>query len=216
MALENGFERTDEGEKSDERKGTDIGSVDRRHLLGVVAATGATALAGCTFAIDDDGIEVAFSADDDQNAAVEAGNGPEAGDTDDAAGSGEESGASEGDGDGSVENDAEEREDEATDRVESDELDETETDDVDATYEGEDEADTAPSFSEDCIIVDPTNLTLEEISGGRWRLSSGSSALIVADEKDDAEAAKAIIEHYGFTRNCFVGRPDPAMTYWTR
>ncbi len=72
------------------------------------------------------------------------------------------------------------------------------------------------SFSEDCINVDPTNLTIEEISGDRWRVNSGSSALVIFDEESKAETAVEIIEHYGFTSHCFVDRPDPPMMYWTR
>ena len=74
----------------------------------------------------------------------------------------------------------------------------------------------APAVAEDCISIDPENLTIEEISGDRWRVNSGNIGLVTFDEESNAETAVEIIEHYGFTSYCFVDRPDPPMTYWTR
>ncbi|MCW8172160.1 hypothetical protein D8S78_04060 [Natrialba swarupiae] len=89
------------------------------------------------------------------------------------------------------------------------------TDDEDDAGEDDDESKhLEPSFSEDCIGVDPSNVQIDEISGNRWRVSSGRAGLLVFDEKENAENATEIIEHYGFTSICFVGRPDPSMTYW--
>ncbi|WP_255192118.1 hypothetical protein [Natronobeatus ordinarius] len=229
MPTENQFERTGDGEKRDGRGSPNTGSVDRRQLLGIVATTGATALAGCTFELDDDGFEVGFGSDDDPegdateevrgegNGAADP-EGPEGEDDDlDDEGETAEGKMDDPDDEGDDPDDEtdESGEEEDDPDGETDENEDEEDDPDDETDEnGDEEDDPEPPFSEDCIGIDPTDLAIEEISGGRWRVNSGRSGLLVFDEKDDAETAKAILEHYEFTSFCFVARPDPPMTYW--
>ena len=197
MPTENQFERTGDGEKRDGRGSPNTGSVDRRQLLGIVATTGATALAGCTFG-------VGSGSDDDD---------PEADASEEVRGEGD--GAADPEGPEGEDDDLDDEGETAEGKM--DDPDDEGDDPDDETDESEDEEDDPePPFSEDCIGIDPTDLAIEEISGGRWRVNSGRSGLLVFDEKDDAETAKAIIEHYEFTSICFVARPDPPMTYWTR
>lgn len=181
-------EPTGDGGPSDERRRTRTGAVDRRRLLGLVGSTGAVALAGCT--IDEDGIR--FSSGDDGSAGeTEPGDGDDTGAEDD----------DEPDTDGGAGDD--EDGDEPGDETEDDE----------EAEDGEDYPE--PSFDEDCITLDPTNLSISEIPGGRWRIESGSSALFIFDTEAQAERAREILEFYGFDRLCFVGRPDPPMLYLT-
>ncbi|MDZ7779787.1 MAG: hypothetical protein U5R14_07610 [Gemmatimonadota bacterium] len=71
------------------------------------------------------------------------------------------------------------------------------------------------SLDKDCLDRDPENVEIEEF-GEQWRLVDGESALLVFDELEAAQAGRDIIQFYGFTRQCFVDRPDPPMEYWTR
>ena len=69
-------------------------------------------------------------------------------------------------------------------------------------------------FKEDCIPFKPNLIEVKNI-GGRWKIVQGSH-WILDFENHEAEArlAFSIIKHYGMTRICFVGRPDPSMTYF--
>ncbi|GAB3039486.1 hypothetical protein GCM10025298_30780 [Natronobiforma cellulositropha] len=179
----------------------------------MVAASGTAALAGCTFQYDDDGFEVSLDSDDSDDASDDSGTGDDSSSepsddtaTDDTAGSTDDDGSDSTDDDGTDSTD-----DDATDPADDDGTDAADDDDDDP---GETDDEATLSFSEDCIGVDPSNLAIDELSGNRWRISSGNVGLLVFDEKEHAEAGKEIIEHYGFTSICFVRRPDPSMTYW--
>lgn len=67
---------------------------------------------------------------------------------------------------------------------------------------------------EDCIGFDPNRLSVRE-SGGRWKIMEGAnhSMFDFADNKGEAEQAYAVIRKHGFTHSCYVGRPDPSLTY---
>ncbi len=66
---------------------------------------------------------------------------------------------------------------------------------------------------EDCRPLDPDNIEIEE-SGDQWRLVDGDNWLLLFDELENAKKARDIIQFYGFTQWCFVGRPDPPFDYW--
>jgi hypothetical protein len=67
---------------------------------------------------------------------------------------------------------------------------------------------------EDAIPFDPSKIQVTSI-GGRWKIVEGSH-WIMDFESSEAEARTAfsIIQKYGFNRICFVGRPNPPMTYF--
>lgn len=76
----------------------------------------------------------------------------------------------------------------------------------------------APSGSfggEDCVSFNPTNLAVQR-SGAQWALVDGSHSLLQFPNEDEAKQARAIIVKYGFTRLCFVGRPEPSFTYFRK
>lgn len=86
-----------------------------------------------------------------------------------------------------------------------------------AGFGGDDATPTAypePSFDEDCIPFDPENVEIEEYDGDRWRLVHEGAAMLVFDEFENAKKARNVIQAYGFDDQCFVGRPNPPMTYW--
>ena len=75
----------------------------------------------------------------------------------------------------------------------------------------------APSGSlagEDCLSFNPANLTVVEI-GGRWKVVEGAHWLLdFGAGQGNAIAALHFIRKYNFNEICFVGRPDPSMTYF--
>jgi hypothetical protein len=79
-----------------------------------------------------------------------------------------------------------------------------------------DRAPTGALSGEDCISFNPANIAVSNI-GGRWKIVDGSHWIMDFGAKaDEARAAFRIIKNYGFNRICFVGRPNPSMTYFRR
>ena len=69
---------------------------------------------------------------------------------------------------------------------------------------------------EDCISFNPRTAEVKQINR-RWKIVDGSHLMFdFGDKRDEAERALKIIKKYGFTRSCFVGRPDPSFTYLRR
>lgn len=69
------------------------------------------------------------------------------------------------------------------------------------------------SDEEDCTSLDPDNVEVIEDSGS-WQIVEGSSLILTFDSEDLANRGLEIIQSYGLTYYCFVGRPDPPMQYW--
>lgn len=70
-------------------------------------------------------------------------------------------------------------------------------------------------LGEDCIAFNPANLRARR-SGGMWRVQDGSSILYAMETREEAEAVIAFLQESGARRSCFVGRPDPGMSYVRR
>jgi len=72
------------------------------------------------------------------------------------------------------------------------------------------------SLAEDCIGFDPAAVQMRRVSGS-WKIVEGSHWIAdFGGNRAEAERALQIIRAYGFDKQCFVGRPDPSMTYWKR
>ena len=72
----------------------------------------------------------------------------------------------------------------------------------------------APPNAEDCTVVDPANAKAAN-AGGVWKVALGPNAsLDFAANETAAERAAEVIQHYHFTRECFVKRPNAPMMYW--
>ena len=180
----------------------------RRSVLRAVAVTSASAsLAGCTFHLGRDGIEVGLDSDDDSPEERTEVDTP----------------ADTSDDESADDSDPQEREGDPGDTDDDDgERGEDADDGEDVDEEDEDEADSPPSFEEDCIGFDSDNLRVVRVrvqdSDGSWkyvvRLQDDTRRLVQFESMSDAQLAKDIIEFYGFDQQCFVGRPDSAMTYW--
>lgn len=65
---------------------------------------------------------------------------------------------------------------------------------------------------EDCISFNPINATVQPF-GAQYRIVDGNHALFVFPNQSEAINALNIIKQYGFTKTCFVGRPDPSFSY---
>lgn len=73
-----------------------------------------------------------------------------------------------------------------------------------------------PYPGEDCISFDPARLKVEKVQG-RWKITDGRMWLLdFGSSRTEAEQALKIIRYYGFTNQCFVGRPDPGFRYWRK
>jgi len=67
---------------------------------------------------------------------------------------------------------------------------------------------------EDCIPFDRDHLSVVEI-GGRWKVVEGTHWLLdFGVGEGNARAALHFIRKHRFDQICFVGRPDPSMTYF--
>jgi hypothetical protein len=71
-----------------------------------------------------------------------------------------------------------------------------------------------PANTEDCVVVEPLTVKADNAEG-TWKVVLGPTASL--DYGQDAGAAKRaveIIQHYHFTRQCFVRRTNVSMMYW--
>lgn len=67
---------------------------------------------------------------------------------------------------------------------------------------------------EDCISFDRDHLAVVEI-GGRWKVVEGTHWLLdFGPGEGNARAALHFIRKHRFDQVCYVGRPDPSMTYF--
>ncbi|HOI15876.1 MAG TPA: hypothetical protein PK036_05990 [Geobacteraceae bacterium] len=66
---------------------------------------------------------------------------------------------------------------------------------------------------EDCVSFNPETTTVQNISG-EWKITDGSHWVFsFGGKRAEAEKALSIIRRYGFSRSCYVGRPDPGFSY---
>ncbi len=73
-----------------------------------------------------------------------------------------------------------------------------------------------PQPNEDSMQINPNALEVRRV-GGEWKIVQGNSWLLgFGDREEEARAALSVLQQYGFTRICFVGRPDAVMQYFRR
>ena len=74
-------------------------------------------------------------------------------------------------------------------------------------------APTGPLAGEDCIGFNPGTIQAKNVNG-RWKLADGSHWVFdFGAKQQDALKALQVIKHYGFTKSCYVGRPNPSLKY---
>jgi uncharacterized protein YkwD len=74
-------------------------------------------------------------------------------------------------------------------------------------------APTGSASGEDCMAFNPDRLEIRKTEG-RWKIAEGKAWLLdCGSNRTEAEKALKIIRYYGFTNICYVGRPQPSLTY---
>ena len=69
---------------------------------------------------------------------------------------------------------------------------------------------------EDCSGFNPAKIEVKKVSGS-WKIVEGSHWILdFGSNEQEARTAFEIIRKYGFQFICFVGRPNPSMTYFRR
>lgn len=78
-----------------------------------------------------------------------------------------------------------------------------------------DNASPAGSYpNEDCLSFNLDNIQVVN-SSGRWKIVDGNHSILdFAAVEDEAKRSYEILQFYRFDHICFVGRPDPSMTYF--
>jgi hypothetical protein len=67
---------------------------------------------------------------------------------------------------------------------------------------------------DDCVRIDPDSAEARR-EGANWTLMDDSSRILYFGPRgNEARQAEEVVKNYRLTRQCFVGRPDPGMTYW--
>jgi len=66
---------------------------------------------------------------------------------------------------------------------------------------------------EDCISFNPNTIEVKKINN-RWKIVDGNHWMFDFEEKkEEAEQTLCLILKHGFTKTCFIGRPNPSMQY---
>lgn len=66
---------------------------------------------------------------------------------------------------------------------------------------------------EDCVSFNPNNIEVRQINGS-WKIVDGSHWMFdFGSNETEARQSRNIIQQKGFTRSCFVGRPNPSFNY---
>lgn len=70
-----------------------------------------------------------------------------------------------------------------------------------------------PALKEDCIGFNPANIAVIQ-ANNRWKIADGSHWMFDFEgRQDEARQALRILRHYGANQTCYVGRPQPSLTY---
>jgi hypothetical protein len=65
---------------------------------------------------------------------------------------------------------------------------------------------------EDSLPLNVSRLLVRQ-DGRQWLLTDGTQRIMLFPNKTEADLALAVIKNYGFTRICYIGRPQPSMVY---
>lgn len=66
---------------------------------------------------------------------------------------------------------------------------------------------------EDCLTHAPSRLSVESAGGNRFRIAQGRRSLMIFESRSEAQTALRVIRHYNLTSRCFIGRPQPSLSY---
>jgi hypothetical protein len=69
---------------------------------------------------------------------------------------------------------------------------------------------------QDCVSFNPRTVQVKRING-RWKIVDGNHWIAdFGGNRKEAFEAFGIVKRYRLSKQCFVGRPGPSMTYWLR
>ena len=69
---------------------------------------------------------------------------------------------------------------------------------------------------EDCLSFNLATTQVQQVQN-RWKIVDGNHWILdFGQNHPEAEQSMGIIRHYRFDHICFVGRPNPPMTYFRR
>lgn len=68
---------------------------------------------------------------------------------------------------------------------------------------------------EDCIGFNAGAVEVRA-DGNRWLMTDGRSRMVMFNDAEEAFLSLFLVRYYGFTHQCFVGRPNPPLRYWRR
>jgi hypothetical protein len=67
--------------------------------------------------------------------------------------------------------------------------------------------------NEDCINFNPNTIEVKQVSG-TWKIVDGNHWIFdFGTNEAEARQSFCLIKKYGFTKTCYVGRPNPSMVY---
>jgi hypothetical protein len=70
--------------------------------------------------------------------------------------------------------------------------------------------------NEDCVSFNPNTIEVKQVNG-TWKIVDGDHWMFDLGTKEaEARQSFCLIKKYGFTKTCYVGRPDPSMVYLKR
>jgi len=68
----------------------------------------------------------------------------------------------------------------------------------------------------DCVNFNHNSVQAKRVQG-RWKVVDGNHWIMdFGNERSEARKAKNIIKHYDLTKMCFIGRPNPSLTYFLK
>ncbi len=83
-------------------------------------------------------------------------------------------------------------------------------------YLTNDRAPQGPVDGEDCTVFDPNKIRVRR-SGGRWKVVEGRHTILdFGNKRNEADTAFAILRKYGVSHYCYIGKPNPRMTFFRR
>ena len=70
-----------------------------------------------------------------------------------------------------------------------------------------------PCGTQDCISFNPSTLKVVKRSSTLYIVSDGRSSMFSAPNRTEANKIISILKRYGYTKTCYVGRPNAPFTY---
>jgi len=67
---------------------------------------------------------------------------------------------------------------------------------------------------EDCVTIDPSTVATGNVAGDWKVVQDNTTVLDFGPDAQGAQRAVDVIQHYHFTRQCFMRHANPAMMYW--